>query len=291
MMNASKTDATATTADFVISRVLDAPRDLVWKAFTDPERMRHWWGPKGFTVIASKMDLRPGGTYHYGMKAPDGSPMWGKFVFREIVAPERMVFISSFSDEAGGTTRHPMAPTWPLEMLSTFSFEEQPGGKTKVTIRWAPYNATEEERKTFDAGRDSMMKGWGGTLEQLEAYLAKARLEHTNPRFAHHERTSGSKAPQPFHDFRMNSAAATWRRALEPITIKRRFRSRLRENSHGLCRWIYCSRSEEERASLSHHGAQGRQGLARTRRHSNSANVSPTTSRSASERPSRAASR
>ncbi len=109
------------SADFVISRVLDAPRDLVWKAFTDPERMRQWWGPKGFSVIASKMDLRPGGTYHYGLKAPDGSPMWGKFVFREIVAPERMVFINSFSDEAGGTTRHPMAPTWPLEMLSTFT--------------------------------------------------------------------------------------------------------------------------------------------------------------------------
>ena len=85
-----------------------------------------------------------------------------------------MVFISSFSDEAGGTTRHPMAPTWPLEMLSTFTFEEQPGGKTKVTIRWSPHNATEEERKTFDAGHDSMRQGWSGTLEQLEAYLAKA---------------------------------------------------------------------------------------------------------------------
>ena len=121
------------------------------------------------------MDLRPGGTYHYGMKAPNGSAMWGKFVFREIVAPERMVFINSFSDEAGGTTRHPMAPTWPLEMLSTFTFEEQPGGKTKVTIRWAPHNATEEERKTFDAGHDSMRLGWGGTMEQLEAYLAKAQ--------------------------------------------------------------------------------------------------------------------
>jgi uncharacterized protein YndB with AHSA1/START domain len=163
------------TADFVISRVLDAPRDLVWKAFTEPERMRHWWGPKGFTVAVSEMDLRPGGTYHYCLKSPDGSPMWGKFVFREIAMPERMVFISSFSDEAGGVTRHPMAPTWPLELLSTFTFEEQPDGKTKVTIRWRPHNATEDERKTFDAGYDSMRQGWGGTLEQLEAYLAKAR--------------------------------------------------------------------------------------------------------------------
>ena len=158
--------------DFVISRVFDAPRDLVWKAFTEPERMKQWWGPKGFTVIASKMDLRPGGTYHYGMKAPNGSAMWGKFIFREIVAPERMVFINSFSDEAGGITRHPMSPTWPLEMLSTFTFEDV-GGKTKVTIRWAPHNATEDERKTFDSGHDSMRQGWGGTLDKLAGYLPK----------------------------------------------------------------------------------------------------------------------
>jgi uncharacterized protein YndB with AHSA1/START domain len=153
--------------------VYDAPRDLVWKAFTDPERMKEWWGPKGFSVIASKMDLRPGGTYHYGMKAPDGSAMWGKFVFREIVAPERMVLINSFSDESGGITRHPMAPTWPLEMLSTFTFEDV-DGKTKVTIRWAPHDATDDERKTFDASHDSMRQGWGGTLDQLADYLAKA---------------------------------------------------------------------------------------------------------------------
>ena len=60
---------TTKSPDFVISRVLDAPRELVWKCFTDPERMKQWWGPKGFIVIASKMDLRVGGTYHYGMKA------------------------------------------------------------------------------------------------------------------------------------------------------------------------------------------------------------------------------
>jgi uncharacterized protein YndB with AHSA1/START domain len=145
----------------------------VWKAFTDPERMKQWWGPKGFTVIASKMDLRPGGTYHYGMRAPDGSPMWGKFVYREITPPERMVFISSFSDEAGGISRHPMAPNWPLEMLSTFTFEDV-GGKTKFTVRWAPHDATEEERKVFAAGKDGMHQGWSGTFEQLAAYLAKA---------------------------------------------------------------------------------------------------------------------
>src|SRR5438445_13708093 len=101
--------ATANQKEFVITRVFDAPRDLVWKAFTEPERMKHWWGPKGFTVIASKMDLRPGGYYHYGMKAPNGSAVWHKLVFREIVPPARMVFSNSFSDEAGGSTSRPMA--------------------------------------------------------------------------------------------------------------------------------------------------------------------------------------
>jgi uncharacterized protein YndB with AHSA1/START domain len=161
--------------DFVMSRVFDAPRDLLWKCFTDPERMKQWWGPKGVKIIAAKMDLRVGGTYLYGMETPDGKTMWGKFVYREITPPERMVFINSFSDEAAGLTRHPLSPTWPLQMLSIFTFEEQPGGKSKFTVRWSPYEATDEERKTFDAGHDSMKGGWGGTMDQLEAYIAKAK--------------------------------------------------------------------------------------------------------------------
>lgn len=160
--------------DFVLSRVFDAPRELVWKAFTEPERMKQWWGSKGFKVLHSKMDLRPGGTYHYGMQSPDGKPMWGRFVYREIVPLEKLVLITSFSDEKGGQTRHPMAPTWPLEMLSVFTFEDVPCGKTKFTIRWSPHNASEEECKTFDAGHASMTQGWSGTMEQLAAYLATA---------------------------------------------------------------------------------------------------------------------
>jgi len=166
---------TTKTAPFVFSRVFDAPRDLVWRCFTDPGHMRQWWGPKGFKVLASNMDLRVGGTYHYGMSAPDGSRMWGKFVYREIVPPERLDFISLFSDEKGGITRHPGHMSWPLEMHSTFTFEELPGGKTKFIISWEPHNATGEERQTFEAGRDSMRMGWSGTLEKLEAYLAKAK--------------------------------------------------------------------------------------------------------------------
>jgi uncharacterized protein YndB with AHSA1/START domain len=166
-----------TKSDFVISRVFDAPRDLLWECFTDPERMTHWWGPKGFTVFASKMDLRVGGTYHYGMKAPDGSPMWGLFSYREIVPQERLVFVNSFSDENGGVTRHPAAPTWPLKMLSTFTFEGVAHGKTKFTVRWQALDATPEEQATFDGdqSRTSMTNGWSGTMDQLEAYLTKVK--------------------------------------------------------------------------------------------------------------------
>ncbi|HVV63042.1 MAG TPA: SRPBCC domain-containing protein [Pseudolabrys sp.] len=167
--------AATATKEFVISRVFDAPHDLVWKAFSDQECMKEWWGPKGFTVFSSKMDFRPGGTYLYGMKAPDGTPMWGKFTYREIVAPEKIVAVNNFSDEAGGVTRHPMAPTWPLKMLTILTFEEQPGGKTKFTVHWSTHEANEEEQKTFDSSHDSMRQGWSGTMERLEAYLAKVR--------------------------------------------------------------------------------------------------------------------
>ena len=169
----SKSTENQKTQPFVISRIFDAPRDLVFKVFTDPEHMKHWWGPKGFKVIASEMDLRPGGTFHYGMQAPDGSTMWGRFVYREISAPERVVLINSFSDAEGGITRHPMSPGWPLELLSVFTLEELDDGRTKLTINWSPYNASDDEIETFDKGRPSMTQGWSGTLEQLEAYLAR----------------------------------------------------------------------------------------------------------------------
>src|SRR2546426_146985 len=96
----------AVCREFVITRVFDAPRELVWKAYTEAAHLQHWWGPKGFKMRSCKVDLRPGGVFHYGMEAPDGSVMWGKWVFREIVAPERLTIVVSFSNEEGGVTRH-----------------------------------------------------------------------------------------------------------------------------------------------------------------------------------------
>lgn len=163
------------STDFVILRVFDAPRETVWKAFTEPQRMKEWWGPKGVKVVSAAIDLRPGGTYHYSLRTPDGHVMWGKFVYREIDAPRRLVWVNSFSDAAGGLTRHPLSPSWPLEMLTTVTFDAPRAGETGVTIRWSPINATEAEQSTFDAGHDSMRQGWNGTLDQLAAFLASAQ--------------------------------------------------------------------------------------------------------------------
>lgn len=158
--------------DFVISRILKAPRELVFTTFSDADHMAKWWGPTGFTVVHSRMDLRVGGSYHFGMRGPDGSSMWGKFVYKEIIRPEKLVYHHSFSDEAGNLAHHPMSPTWPLEILSTVSFEEHADG-TLLTIRWSLLdNATEEERTVFHETFASMEQGFGGTLAQLQAYLA-----------------------------------------------------------------------------------------------------------------------
>ena len=162
-------------ADFVITRVFEAPRELVWKAFTDPGHMQHWWGPKGSTIVASKMDLRVGGTYLGAMRDPSGRVMWAKFVYRDIVPPQRLVWEHSFSDENGGLTRHPLSPTWPLTLLTTVTFEERSPDETTLTLRWAPLNATPEEQATFDAAHAGMTQGWGGSFDQLAAYLASVK--------------------------------------------------------------------------------------------------------------------
>ena len=170
MAEKSKEATASSGLEFVITRVFDAPRDLVWKAWTERERLMRWFGPKGFTMPVATLEFRPGGVFHYCLRSPDGHDMWGKFVYRDIMAPECIVLVNSFSDKQGNLTRHPMSPTWPLEMLSTTTFTEHEG-KTTITVRWAPLNATEAERKTFDEGRAGMSQGWGGTMEQLEAYL------------------------------------------------------------------------------------------------------------------------
>ncbi len=157
---------------FTVTRTFDAPRDLVWRVWTEREHLMRWFGPKGFTTVVAALEARPGGMFHYAMRTPDGHEMWGKWIFKELFRPEKMVVIVSFSDAKAGITRHPMSPHWPLETISTTTLTER-DGKTTVTLNWAPYNATDAERQIFDSSHESMKQGWGGTMEQLTAYLAE----------------------------------------------------------------------------------------------------------------------
>lgn len=163
-----------TGQDFVIFRVLDAPRERVWQALTETERMKEWWPPSTFTMIAATLDFRPGGTFHSGVRSVEGYKMWAKFVYRDIVPHELMVFVNSFSNEAAEVKRHPIVPTWPMETLTTLKLEEEAGGKTRLTVIWSPHNPTEIERKTFDASHVGMKATWSATFDRLAAYLATA---------------------------------------------------------------------------------------------------------------------
>jgi len=125
--------------------------------------------------VSVNLDLRPGGMFHYGMETPNGVT-WLKYVYREIDSLERLSFIFSLSDEKKGTARNPMSATWPLEVLSTITFFEV-GGKTAIIMSMMPVNATEEERKTFEHGRQSVTGGFNGAYAQLEEYLAKSNKE------------------------------------------------------------------------------------------------------------------
>ncbi|HYC89525.1 MAG TPA: SRPBCC domain-containing protein [Thermoanaerobaculia bacterium] len=156
---------------FVITRTFDAPRDLVFRVWTDAEHLQHWWGPKGMKVVHCTNDLRPGGAMHYGLQGPDGSMMWGRWIFTEVVPPERLAFITSFSDEEGGVTRAPFFDGgWPLEVHSTITFTES-AGRTTLTMVGVPIRATDAERAMFRSAHPSMQGGWSGTLDQLTTYL------------------------------------------------------------------------------------------------------------------------
>lgn len=163
-----------TSPDFVIARTFDAPRELLWQAWSDPVHFRHWWGSKGCKVKVHKMEFHEEGICHYSMQAPDAPLMWGKSVYKEITKPERIVFINSFSDEELRLAHHPMMKEWPMQLLTTITFDEN-NGKTTVTVRWATHDPTVIEQKAFDQNHESMKMGWTGTLDQLEAYLTQAK--------------------------------------------------------------------------------------------------------------------
>ncbi len=146
--------------ELVLTRVFDAPRELVFKAWTDPKRVAQWWGPHRFTNPVCDLDVRPGGAIRIHMRGPDGTvyPMTG--VYQEVVEPERLVFTSAALDADG----NPM-----FEVLTTVTFAEQ-GGKTKQILRARVIKSTAEAAPYLKG----LEAGWTQSLERLAESLAKA---------------------------------------------------------------------------------------------------------------------
>ena len=143
--------------ELVITRVFDAPRKLVFQAWSDPQHLARWWGPNGYTLPVCKMDFRPGGAYRYCMRSPEGTDHWIQGVYREIVEPERIVLTGSWTDADGNPTR-PATTT-------TITFDEL-DGKTRLTLHTGIFESVTE--------RDDHRGGWTASLERLAEYLATA---------------------------------------------------------------------------------------------------------------------
>lgn len=150
--------------EIVISRVFDAPRELVWHAWTEPRHVGQWWGPRGFTTTTEIMDVRPGGTWKHVMRGPDGTEYPNKSIFKEVVKPERIVF-----SHAGGRKGGPGA-----SFVATWSFDVVEEGKTRVTIHMVFPTAAERELVVREFGA---IEGGQQTLERLAEHLPTMRAE------------------------------------------------------------------------------------------------------------------
>ena len=142
--------------ELTIRRILDAPRSLVFNAWTQPEHLARWWGPQGFVNVACEMDVRPGGAWFRVMRAPDGALYTKRGIYREIVAPERLVF--TYANEAADGTLDG-------ETLVTVTFEEH-GGQTKLTLHHTGFESV--------ASRDAHEGGWTSCIERFADYLTAA---------------------------------------------------------------------------------------------------------------------
>lgn len=139
------------------TRVFDAPRELVFAAFTDPEHLAQWWGPDGFTTTTSKFEFRAGGIWRFVMHGPDGRDYQNRITFDEIIAPERIVCRHSGGDDVE-----------PVQFKQTLTFEDL-GGKTKLTWHGTFPSAEERDRVIKDYGAD---KGLAQTMARLAEYVA-----------------------------------------------------------------------------------------------------------------------
>jgi len=152
----SNTMTTSAERELVITRVFDAPRRLVFKAWTEPERIKEWWGPRGFTTLSCEMDQRPGGAWRVRSRSPEGKDYVSQGVFRELVEPERLVFTYAWVN-AEGKPGH--------ETLVTVTFAEQ-SGKTVLTFHQGVFASI--------TSRDEHEEGWSSAFELLAEYQARA---------------------------------------------------------------------------------------------------------------------
>jgi uncharacterized protein YndB with AHSA1/START domain len=154
--------------ELVMTRMIDAPRELVWRAWTDPERLKKWWGPKTYTTPHVRIDLRVGGKYLFCMRSPDGKDFWSTGIFREIIPLRKIVMTDSFADEDGNIVsaeHYGMNPDFPLE--STFSANlEDHERHTMLTIRY-------EDASVFpEKDLEDMQMGWNESLDKLAESLS-----------------------------------------------------------------------------------------------------------------------
>ena len=129
--------------ELIITRIFNAPRELVWKAWTDPRHLTRWWGPKDFTSPNCKIDLRIGGRYLFCMRSKEGQEIWSTGIYKEIVPLSRIVCTDSFADEKGNVVsaaHYGMSDDFPIEMEVTITLEEE-NGKIKMTLRHAGFPA------------------------------------------------------------------------------------------------------------------------------------------------------
>lgn len=161
--------------DTVITRIFDAPREMVWRAWTEPELISQWWGPEGFTAPSINVDLKVGGKYVYAMKGPEGSEwegtMYSAGVYVEIIPEEKIVVTDYFSDENGemlDPADFGQDPNFPKESTITVLFENEGDDKTKVTIIY-PEPATEAEYQAVL--KSGMTQGWQSSMNKLAAVV------------------------------------------------------------------------------------------------------------------------
>lgn len=156
--------------EYVLDRVFDAPREMVWRAWTDPELLARWYGP-GVETVVHKFDVEPGGLWLGEMKW-GGNSHFSKVVFTEVVTRERLVWHHSSSDAEWNIIANPMMPDWPRVILTTVTFEDD-GAKTKVRLTWVPHEATEAEKTCFAGATANMGKGWEAGYAIMDEIFAE----------------------------------------------------------------------------------------------------------------------